>query len=409
MATAKRVRELITRHGTLISSIIEQGPLTRGQLGKALGVAQPTITRRTAELLKAGILFEGENASDETRLGRPSRLLDLTPRMCYIAALHLGRVDVELGLVSLKGEVVAKRTLEGDSHDEAEPGPLIDRAIDGLRALWTEMGVSEREILGLGVATTGVVDPATGTEARFWLDGGRLVRTDVPVREKLAATVRLPTHIETNAWAMAMGDRWFGNRERDFTLFHVNAGAAASLVVKGELYRGQGAAGEIAHTRVGASRRLCTCGKRGCLEAIVSRAAILADVARFHNVGGIWDVVDLALKGDPDVLAVLARCADAIGTASTSIVDLLDPKALVLSGPIFTVPHVFNAVKDFVRHNSFTGRMGRVQVLRSPLGADIALIGAASLVIGSLVSGGPLDGQESIAEDYIDGDIAESG
>ena len=106
---------------------------------------------------------------------------------------------------------MAKRTLEGDSHDEAEPGPLIDRAIEGC-AFWTEMGVSEREILGLGVATTGVVDPATGTEARFWLDGGRLVRTDVPVREKLAATVRLPTHIETNAWAMAMGDRWFGNR-----------------------------------------------------------------------------------------------------------------------------------------------------------------------------------------------------
>lgn len=387
MREADDLRGLIVRYGSLISSIVERGPLTRGQLGTALKVAQPTITRRTMELIEAGLLFEGDVASDEIRLGRPSRWLHVNPDAAYVAALHLGRVDVEIGLVNLVGEVVVKETLEADPAEEADPVALIDRAVDALGRLWNKARIPSAKVLGLGVATTGVVDAETGTEARFWLSGGRLVRTDVPVRERLAATVTLPTYIETNAWAMAMGDRWFGNRMRDFALFHVNAGAAASIVVNGALYRGQGAAGEIAHTRVEGNRRPCSCGKRGCLEAVVSRAAILAEVERYHKVKSIWDVVALANEGDPDILEVLAECAEAIGPACTSIVDLLDPKALVLSGPIFSVPHVFNAVEEFVRQNSFTGRMGRVQVCRSPLAADIALVGAGSLVIGSLLSG----------------------
>ncbi len=387
MYESDSLRGLIVRYGSLISNIIERGPLTRGQLGAALKVAQPTITRRTMELIEAGLLYEGEIASEESRLGRPSRRLHVNSDAAYVAALHLGRVDVEIGLVNLAGEVVAKRTLDADPAEEEAPVESIDRAVDALGSLWDQIEIPHTKVLGLGVATTGVVDAATGTEARFWLRGGRLVRTDVPVRERLAATVTLPTVIETNAWAMAMGDRWFGNRMRDFALFHVNAGAAAALVVNGALYRGQGAAGEIAHTRVGGSRRPCSCGKRGCLEAVVSRAAILAEVERYQKVSSIWDVVELANSGDPDVLEVLAECAEAIGPACTSIVDLLDPRALVVSGPIFSVPHVFNAVEEFVRQNSFTGRMGRVQVCRSPLAADIALVGAGSLVIGSVLSG----------------------
>ena len=392
MADAHGLRELIARNGPLIRCILEHGPLTRGRLGALLMVAQPTITRRTMELIEAGILVEGEVAADETRLGRPSRPLDINPDAAYVAALHLGRSDEELGLVNLKGQVVAKESIEGGPLEEAEPGPFIDRAVEALGRLWEKSGVPQEKVLGLGVATTGVFDAATGTEARFWLNDGRLIRTDIPVRERLLRTVTVPTVIETNAWAMAMGDRWFGNRERDFVLFHVNDGAAAAIVVNGELYRGQGAAGEIAHTRVGENRRPCSCGKRGCLAAVISRAAILAQVEQVHKVKSIWDVVALANRRHPDVLEILAECAEAIGPACTSMVDLLDPKALVLSGPIFSVPHVFNAVEEHVRHNSFTGRIGRVRVLRSPLGAEIAVVGAASLVLGELLAGRVRDG-----------------
>lgn len=395
MGAPSRLHELIVRYGSLLGCLIEKGPMTRGQLGAALGVAQPTITRRTMELIESNILCEGEIASEESRLGRPSRLLDIVPDAAYVAALHLGRSDVELGLVNLKGEVIAKETMEGGPQEEENPASFIDEAVEALGRLWTASGVPRERVLGLGVATTGVFDPATGTDARFWLADGRLVRTDVPVRQRLLRTVTLPTVIETNAWAMAMGDRWFGNRERDFALFHANDGAAAALVVNGALYRGQGAAGEIAHNRVGDNRSPCSCGKRGCLAAVISRSAIVAKVSRVHKVRSIWDVVALANQRDPDVLEVLAECAEAVGPACTSIVDLLDPKALVLSGPIFSVPLVFNAVEEYVRQNSFTGRTGRVQVLRSPLGADIALVGAASLVLDSLLSG---RGVESAAE-----------
>ncbi|MCC7490746.1 MAG: ROK family protein [Fimbriimonadaceae bacterium] len=89
------------------------------------------------------------------------------------------------------------------------------------------------------------------------------------------------------------------------------------------------------------------------------------------------------------MLTVLAACGEAVAAACAPLVDLLGPDVVSLAGPIFEVPLVLDVVARELNHASFVGRLSGVRVLAAALGADLGLVGAASLVYDALVTSAP--------------------
>ena len=106
---------------------------------------------------------------------------------------------------------------------------------------------------------------------------------DFPLRARLEASTGLPTFVDNDAKALALGEGWKGAAagERDFIAMVVSTGVGGGIVLDGRLLDGAaGNAGHIGHVIVEPDGRPCVCGGRGCLEAEASGPSIAAATGR---------------------------------------------------------------------------------------------------------------------------------
>ena len=151
-------------------------------------------------------------------------------------------------------------------------------------------------------------------------------------------------------------------------LVRVGGGVGAGVVIGGELFVGdQFAAGEIGHVVVDDEGALCKCGRRGCLEAIVS-APLLAQ--RLNGVSENDRAHHLDLAGRH------------LGIVLATLVGALNLSEIVLSGPMDLLDDRFrSAAIDTIRNRTFPTVGQHTAVRFSSLGDDGVLLGAAALVL----------------------------
>ncbi|MFG3211803.1 ROK family transcriptional regulator [Streptomyces tendae] len=157
-----------------------------------------------------------------------------------------------------------------------------------------------------------------------------------------------------------------GARGGSFAYLHLGTGLGAGLVFGGGVHRGaRTGAGEFGHQVVQLDGPPCTCGARGCIEALC-----LAAVAR----------------GD------LAEAARVLGTGAANLAGLLDIDLVLLGGrTVAAAPEAFvhgvGAVLDG-RARREGGHDGPVPVRLAPAGTRGVAEGAAQLLLAPLFGRG---------------------
>jgi predicted NBD/HSP70 family sugar kinase len=152
---------------------------------------------------------------------------------------------------------------------------------------------------------------------------------------------------------MAIAESRFGHAKglRNFVLVTVGMGIGSAIFFDGHLHVGRnGLAGELGHTTVEENGKRCSCGNRGCLELCSSGSAILRRV-RDELEHGVTSTLMKELDGDLERLSVEAIVAAAkshdrlsegvlseagmhVGTALASVVNLLNPEKVILTGKV---------------------------------------------------------------------------
>ena len=149
----------------------------------------------------------------------------------------------------------------------------------------------------------------------------------------------------------------------------VGGGVGAGVVIGGELFVGdQFAAGEIGHVVVDDEGALCKCGKRGCLEAVVSVPLLAQRLKRRRRARPSH-----AISSSPD--AISASCWRRWSARSTS------PRSSCPGRWIFSTTASVSAAIDTIRNRTFPNVGQHVSVRFSSLGDDGVLLGAAALVL----------------------------
>ncbi|MEV7207250.1 MULTISPECIES: ROK family protein [unclassified Streptomyces] len=224
-------------------------------------------------------------------------------------------------------------------------------------------------LLGLGVALPGPLDHVRGVLHRVtgfpeW-DG-------YPLRDALERRLGVPVVVDkdTNAAALGLaiggGGAIGGSGGGSFAYLHLGTGLGAGLVFGGGVHRGaRTGAGEFGHQVVQLDGPPCTCGARGCIEALC-----LAAVAR----------------GD------LAEAARVLGTGAANLAGLLDIDQVLLGGrTVAAAPEAFvqgvGAVLD-ARARREGGHDGAVPVRLAPGGPRGVAEGAAQLLLAPLFGRG---------------------
>ncbi|WP_243744863.1 ROK family protein [Streptomyces hainanensis] len=209
---------------------------------------------------------------------------------------------------------------------------ILDFA-DELRAVGEER--FGRPPAAVGVGLPGAVDEAAGVAVYSANLGWR----DVPIRrlltERLGGAVPVALGHDLRVAALAEGRLGAGAGVDRFLLVALGTGIATALSIDGRTEPGaHGRAGELGHVVVRPGGTLCGCGRRGCLEAVASAAAVGRAWAAAAGVPGL-DAADAAravVAGDPRAVDVWARAVDALADGMMAAVSLLDPRTLIVGG-----------------------------------------------------------------------------
>ena len=349
----------------LLQALLDEGPQSRADLARVSRLTPTTVSAVTAELIADG-LIEEVGRKQSTSAGKPATLLAVEPDGRHVIALDLSDDEtIEAAVVNLAGKIVARRSLprNGETGKQALQS-IVRMAKDLARTV-------QKPLLGVGVATPGVVDDngvvLTATHVRW---------TNEPLAAKLAAALGVPSYVTNDANAAVLAEysstsphnSTRGNAGDNLILVRVGGGVGAGIVIGGHLYVGDHfAAGEIGHVIVDDSGPLCKCGRNGCLEAIVS-APLLA-----QRLSGV---------GDEDRAHFLDQAGRHLGLALATLVGALDLSEIVLSGPMDLLDDRFRtAALETIRHRTFPAVGQHVTARFSSLGDDGVLLGAAALVL----------------------------
>jgi glucokinase len=300
-----------------------------------------------------------------------------------VLALDLGASRIRAAVVGVDGRLLSRSA--GITPIAAGPDAVVAACLEHLRAARATAEAS-LEIVGVGIAAPGPLDPWTGTLMDPPNMGPGL--HDLQLGARVADGLGLPVAVDRDTQVALLAEATFGAATgvRDVVYLTVSTGIGGAVLIDGQPLVGpDGSAGELGHLLVELDGPLCGCGARGHLEAIASGSAI-ARLARasgaLPNTETARDVAAAEERGDPTATAIMERARLAFAAACVSIVDVFDPQLIVVGGSLARNQgeRWLGPARDEVRRAAFRAPGRRVQVVPAMLGDDVGLIGAQPLV-----------------------------
>lgn len=375
--------------GELLRLVRSGEAITRGDLLRVTGLSRSTVTQRIDLLLDAGLLRE-EGYQETAGRGRPATTLAFADTAGHVLVAGLHAEHADLTVADLAGRVLfeSKRVVAIADGPERVLGELAA----GLAGLPAAAGLDWTATVGVALGVPGPVDVTLGRILQPPLMPGW---HDHPVRDQLASELRVPVFVENDANLTALGEqRAHWADVANLVLVRVDSGIGAGIVIDGRLYRGvDGGAGDIGHIRMEGHERRCACGVIGCLAAVASGSALVAELAALgKDVASVDDVRVLVQHGDAEAVAAARRAGQLAGEVLTTVVSVLNPEILVLGGAMaHTDGHFVTGLREVIYQRSLPRATRRLRVVTARLGESASAVGAAALVVDEVFSPAAVD------------------
>jgi predicted NBD/HSP70 family sugar kinase len=337
--------------------IQKNGPVSRKLMCKELGISASTASRVVEELINENIVVE--TGAIKTSVGRSIMKLEINPSSKYCFGINLSRNTLGIALVDAAMNVQEKLVTSIAHIDSADA--LLSRIGDTVQSMIDSKGIEPEKILGMGVGSPGVVDPQGGIVKNFGM--GRFI--NIPIKQYLTERFNLNVIVDNNANTRMLGEFWNGYAYQcSNAMFVINSEGVGS----GILYHGSilsdvnSTTGGFGHISVDFNGPECKCGNRGCVELYcgtenIERQAIEQIEGAGRDSGVYSDLeyqtIDYRLLsslvdgGDTRFTAIFDRAAEAMSTALASVINIICPEVVILSGTLFDASeYYYNAVMD---------------------------------------------------------------
>ncbi len=307
-----------------------------------------------------------------------------------VLGVDVGGTKILVGAVTRSGEVLDSRRYSMDRSTQALTLSSIQTAAADFMGAWAGPA-----LLAVGLGVVGHTKPSAG----LWVGAMNLpIHAPVPLGRLMRAQTGLPSVLDNDVHAATLAElRWgIGKETKDFIYLNIGTGLAAGLVCNGQLVRGAANyAGELGHVQAEPGGSLCACGQHGCLEPICSGDGIVAqareglrdypDSILFEQLrdGTLTanQVFQAAESGDRLAIRITGKAVQALSTALTNLVNLLNPAVIVYGGGVLTNGWLMEKVSGLVSANALvTARRALKGIWPSRLDPErVSLLGAASL------------------------------
>ncbi len=378
----------------LVLNLIKAGPTSRALIAGETGLSPATVSNLTFELIDEGLVRE--TGVVETTRGRPPVLLELNSLARYVVGVKVMPSSLVAVVTDLDANVVATRTHQTDEQDRSlghTPADLIDRLARVVDEVVEDADIERADLLGVGVGLAGIIDGAAGICRYSPFFGWRDVDLVSPLQERLGLEIHLANDVDS----LTIAEQWFGHGQgcSDVIVVTVGRGIGAGFVFNGRFYGGRaGGVGELAHVRVAPAGPACTCGGRGCLEALASDIALIdaateavaagrtTSLARAERID-LGAIVAAAEAGDALSRELLAESGRWLGTGIATLLNLLNPQRVIVAGEgVEAGEWRLAPMREAIEELRFDAVGARTEVIVESAGDTTWARGAACVVLG---------------------------
>jgi len=342
-AFSKMNVKTLNKHVVVDLIRFSSGGISRASLSRELGLTRAALTSIVNDLSSLGIVRDAEKAYSG---GRKPTVLEIVPDQGYVVGVDMGSTHIIALVADFSATVIREKEINVDiKNGPDECLPLLDRVVQQVVA---EAGLQMIDIKAIGIGVPGPVVISKGMVSAPPIMPGW---DDVPIRAIMEEKWGCPVLINNDAELGALGEWAYGagRSEENLAYIKVGTGIGAGMIFGNELYHGvTGSAGEIGHITMQENGPLCSCGNRGCLEAIAGGEAIARRAAeeirrgkRTQLVGfgdfyeiSINDVITAARKGDLLCQQIISEAGTHLGTAIASLVNLINPSLIIIGGGV---------------------------------------------------------------------------
>ena len=365
----------------LVRHLCAKPGLSRADLASAVGLTKSTVTMLVRELLAEGWMVERDVVATGD-LGRRPTPLFIDPSRLLLMGAEVGIDSVRVVATTLTGDVLARAVTNYAAGKSAKA--CIGVLAAGMLKVRKQLDEREHRIIGIGVGLPGGVDEGRG----FLHFAPNLQWREVPVgallAEKLADSplAGIPVYLQNEADVAAIGEMEFNPSQATDPLLYlsINQGVGAGVIVGDRLLTGsRGFAGEVGHIVLQINGPQCSCGRRGCAEALIGMRAMLPP-AEWEISSPITEIERRLAQRHGDTLHAVKKAGSYLGVLLQNLASAYDPACIVLGGSIVGLGDAFldPALKTLNDYASAANlEPPTVQVSR--FGADAVAVGAAAL------------------------------
>lgn len=374
--------------------IYYNAPVSRQQITDELGLTLPSITTAVSTMLAEGVLEELVPTRAAAPCGgRQVHLLDFRCEANYAVGVEVGPYRTTLAITDLRGHVRCEKVLPVAPDAYEEMLAFLCQSVNDLVAV---SGLDKAKIYGIAVGFPGFIDDKTGVTR----SAIRPTWVNKPILHDLHQRLEFPVWTDNNARMRAVGRELFAASRvpSTFAYFFVSKGVACPLMIENLLYSGHRAsAGEIGHNVIVPGGRVCpACGKEGCLEAVSSESAILAEARQAAAKGESSLLADMLVRhgtlntelllqaqreGDAVVCHIMEHAVSYLGIEIANIFNFISPSLITVDGLIFENEENRRTLLNVVHKNLFGLTADEVKLEFLPYNKMAGAYGAAAFVI----------------------------
>ena len=295
-----------------------------------------------------------------------------------ILCVDIGGTSTKVGVLKTNGNLHYVRSLPTQ--------PPADAFLDNLTSLLAETQATAAEHhqkpYQLGVAIAGFLNDDR-TQIIYnpnlpWLES-YLIKTRLQDR---FPDLQIALEVDSNAATMAEYQFGSGKGSRRFLCLTCGTGLGVGMTIDGVPLRfAYGCLGDVGHTVVSRDGPLCTCGGRGCAEALLAAPNLARRYQQLTDTSGIVtlrDVIAASQHGDAAAISILTTAGEWLGIAMASMANTFFPDHIAIAGGLSAAGDILLQPAERVfRQTASTLAQSTATVSPATLGPAATLIGAA--------------------------------
>lgn len=374
----------------ILRAMYFNGPLSNSELSKIIKLSTPKINSLLVELIDDGLTQELGRGNSSG--GRRPNIYGLIKDGFYVVGIT---ININRTIISIF-----------NSNNEEVSGPhffpikmqsditIFNKVNEKLEEVIRNNNILHNKILVAGIEIPGLINQEEGINKTYFPNVANL-------SEELKKIFGIPVYFNHDSKIRAFAEQHFGlaKNKQNVLMLQADWGLGLGIIIAGKLYSGKsGYSGEFGHLPIVDNGVLCSCGKQGCLETIVSATAIVRMAKEGLEKGNsslireltnndlnkieISDVIQAANSGDQFAISIFSEVGRWLGRGIAYLLQIFNPELIIIGGRVAEANQFIMApIQQAIHTYSNRDISNNTEIKFSELGSKAGPMGIAAYAL----------------------------